>query len=87
MGLGPIVAMGLISNYMVTGLVLPLYFAYGGLLMVIVMSMLASAYAITKIVEASVNGSQISSFYHLYRGGSTLGDYLGLWELGNVLIF
>ena len=78
---------GLIGNYMVNGDILPLYFAYGGLVMEVVMSMLASAYAITKIVDAAVKNSVSGSYYYTYRSDNTLGNYMNMWELLNVIIF
>jgi len=82
--IGPIIMMGLFGNYFVSGSVLPIYFAYGGLLMEIIMSMLASAYAITKIVDAAIDNN---SFYYGYAHGSNIGNYMGMWELLNVVVF
>jgi len=73
---------------MVNGaVVLPMYFAYGGLLMDVVMSMLASAYAITKIVDAAVKNDVAGSYYYTYRSDNQLGNYMGMWELLNVIVF
>lgn len=82
--IGPIIMLGLFGDYMVSGSVLPIYFAYGGLLMELIMAMVSSAYAITKIVDSAM---QSNVFYYGYRGGSNIGDYLGMWELLNVLVF
>jgi len=78
---------GLVGNYFVSASVIPIYFAYGGLLMEMIMSMLASAYAITKIVDAAVKNSVTGSYYYTYHSNSQLGNYMGMWELLNVIVF
>lgn len=84
---GPMLSIGLIGNYMTSGTVLPIYFAYGGLMMVVVMSMLGSAYAIVKIVDAAVKNSVSGSYYYTYHSDNQLGNFMGMWELLNVLVF
>jgi len=78
---------GLIGNYFASASVIPIYFAYGGLLMELIMSMLASAYAITKIVDAAVKNSVSGSYYYTYRSNNELGNYMSMWELLNVIVF
>merc|ERR1711998_614501 len=56
----------------------PQFLAYAGDLIALVASQLAAAYAGVKSIEASV--SFVTGFYYEYRGASTIGDYLGLWE-------
>merc|ERR1711907_309135 len=63
----------------------PQFLAYAGDLIALVASQLAAAYAGVKSIEASV--SFLKGFYYTYRGGSTIGDYLGLWELLAVVLF
>lgn len=48
------------------------------------MAMLASAYAITKIVDTAIANN---SFFYGYAHGSDLGNYMGMWELLNVIVF
>lgn len=66
---------------------LPVWLAYGGLMMVMVMSMLSTAYAIVKIVDATNKWTGVSSFYYGYHSRSDLGNYIGAFELVNVLTF
>lgn len=86
-GVGPLLTIGLIGNYMASGTVLPIYFAYGGLMMVVVMSMLGSAYAIVKIVDAAVKNTVAGTYYYTYHSDNQLGNFMGMWELLNVLVF
>jgi len=83
---GPIIAVSLFGNYFVNGKVLPIYFAYGGFMMVMSMSMLGAAYAIVKIIDATVTSNGVSSFYYGYRSQSTIGNLLGFFEMANALI-
>ena len=88
--IGPILLIGLMGNYMMNDAVVPIYYAYGGLMMEIVMSMLASAYAIVKIVNAAVknNGAGVvGSYYYTYHSKNQLGNYMSMWELLNVIVF
>merc|ERR1711907_501875 len=63
----------------------PQFLAYAGDLIALVASQLAAAYAGVKSIEASVHFA--TGFYYTYKGGSTIGDYLGLWELLSVILF
>merc|ERR1719247_517710 len=63
----------------------PQFLAYAGDLIALVASQLAAAYAGVKSIEASV--SFLTGFYYQYRGGSSTGDLLGLWELLSVILF
>merc|ERR1719473_1370593 len=63
----------------------PQFLAYAGDLIALVASQLAAAYAGVKSIEASVHF--LTGFYYQYRGGSSTGDLLGLWELLSVILF
>merc|ERR1712167_111043 len=63
----------------------PQFLAYAGDLIALVASQLAAAYAGVKSIEAAVSFEK--GFYYKYRGASTTGDYLGLWELLAVILF
>ena len=63
----------------------PQFLAYAGDLIALVASQLAAAYAGTKSIQAAVNLDK--GFYFTYSGASTVGDYLGLWELLAVMLF
>merc|ERR1719482_1112004 len=63
----------------------PQFLAYAGDLIALVASQLAAAYAGVKSIEAAVSFSK--GFYYQYSGASTVGDYLGLWELLAVILF
>merc|ERR550514_1799333 len=63
----------------------PQFLAYAGDLIALIASQLAAAYAGVKSIEAAVSFEK--GFYYKYRGGSTIGDYLGLWELLAVILF
>merc|ERR1712167_492531 len=63
----------------------PQFLAYAGDLIALVASQLAAAYAGVKSIEAAVSFEK--GFYYKYRGGSAIGDYLGLWELLAVILF
>lgn len=77
--LGPVVFFGLWSDYMMDGKVLPIYFAYSGFFMVMVMSALAMAYAVMKIVDATVVTKGVSAFYYKARYESVINDFIGAW--------
>merc|ERR1712137_1217159 len=87
MGLGPMISMGLFCQYFASGKMLPIWYAYGGFMMVMVMSMLSTAYAIVKIVDATNTWNGVSSFYYGYHSKSDIGNYIGAFELVNVLTF
>merc|ERR1719502_350899 len=63
----------------------PQFLAYAGDLIALVASQLAAAYAGVKAIEAAVHFDK--GFYYTYSGASTIGDYLGLWELLAVILF
>merc|ERR1712167_76246 len=58
-------------------------FAYEGLIVNITLSFLAAGYVAGKVIDATVSAST-GNFWQ-YAHGSTLGDYIGIYELFNVL--
>ena len=46
---------------------------------------MAAAYAAVKTIDASVHTDK--GFFYLWRGGSSTGDFMGLYELISVLMF
>merc|ERR1719502_831451 len=63
----------------------PQFLAYAGDLIALVGSQMAAAYAGVKAIEAAVHFDK--GFYYTYSGASSIGDYLGLWELLAVILF
>merc|ERR1719240_1886076 len=55
--------------------------------MVMVMSMLATAYALLKIIDATVTTQGVISFFWKARYESVVNNFIGAWELVNVLAF
>ena len=63
----------------------PIFYAYAGDLMALMMSQLAAAYAAVCTINASIHTN--SGFFYKWRGGSAIGDFMGIWELIAVLSF
>jgi len=59
--------------------------AYAGDLVALVLTQLAAAYAIVKTIDATIHTSK--GFAFLYRGGSDMANYMGLYELISVLVY
>lgn len=53
--------------------------AYSAGYVVIFLSFLSSAYIVVKVIAATIHTD--SGFYFNYRGGSSNGDYIALYEL------
>jgi len=54
-------------------------YAYTGDIIALVLSQLAAAFAAVKAIDAAIQTT--SGFYYSYRGGSSTGDLIGLYEL------
>merc|ERR1711990_142223 len=67
------------AQYIKTDGLTPVFYAYAGDLIALVLSQLAAAYAAVKTIDASVHTT--SGFFYLWRGGSSTGDFMGLYEL------
>ena len=73
------------AQYIKTDGLTPVFYAYSGDLIALVLSQLAAAYAAVKTIDASVHTT--SGFFYNWRGGSSMGDYMGLYELLATLAF
>merc|ERR1719240_468705 len=73
------------AKYVQTDGLTPIFYAYGGDLMALVMSQMAAAYAIVKTIDSSVHTT--GRFFYQQRGFSSIGDYMGVYELLAVLGF
>ena len=63
----------------------PVFYAYLGNFLVATTAELAAAYALIHIMEATVPTT--SNYYPTYGGQTTLGDYLGAWQLVLFLVY
>ena len=73
------------SSYINADALTPTFYAYAGTIVSMILTQLAAAYAIVQTIDASVHTT--SGFFYLWRGGSFIGDYLGIFELISVLWF
>jgi hypothetical protein len=73
------------AQYIKTDGLTPVFYAYSGDLIALVLSQLAAAYAAVKTIDASVHTN--TGFFYLMRGGSSAGDFMGLYELLATLAF
>jgi hypothetical protein len=73
------------AQYVKTDGLTPVFYAYSGDLIALVLSQLAAAYAAVKTIDASVHTT--SGFFYTWRGGSSAGDFMGLYELLATLSF
>ena len=73
------------AQYIKTDGLTPVFYAYSGDLIALVLSQLAAAYAAVKTIDASVHTN--TGFFYLMRGGSSMGDFMGLYELLATLAF
>jgi len=73
------------AQYIKTDGFTPVFYAYSGDIIALVLSQLAAAYAAVKTIDASVHTD--SGFFYTWRGGSSIGDFMGLYELFATLSF
>ncbi len=73
------------AQYIKTDGLTPVFYAYSGDIIALVLSQLDAAYAAVKTIDASVHTD--SGFFYTWRGGSYFGDFIGLSELFATLSF
>jgi len=64
-----------------------LYWAWGGVLFQFALTQMAAMYVGIGVTNTIMSRAGGSSFYYQYRGGSVIGDYLGLYGMLTSFLF
>lgn len=75
------------AQYVKTNSLSPNFYAYAGDIAALVLSQLAAAYAAVKSIDAVLETAGSFSYYYQYAHKSSLGNWLGLYQLLAVLFF
>lgn len=75
------------AQYVKTNSLSPNFYAYAGDIAALVLSQLAAAYAAVKSIDAVLGTAGSFSYYYQYAHKSSLGNWLGLYELLATLFF